>query len=60
MRKVKDTDLVGKTVKSIDAVPANVLTLFFTDGTSLELWAEDAVYTEYGNIPGILVEDGNG
>jgi len=57
MRKIQDADVVGKTIKSIDNGSVNVLRLTFTDGTSLELWAEDAVYTPMGNIPGIFVED---
>lgn len=57
LRKPIDADLNGKTIKSFDATSANVLKLAFTDGTTLELWAEDAVSTQYGNIPGIFVED---
>lgn len=57
MRKIVDADLVGKTVKSIDNNAVNVLKLSFTDGTHLELWAEDAVYTPAGNIAGIFAED---
>ena len=57
MRKITDADLVGKTIKSIDNQAVNVLRLSFTDGTGLELWAEDAVYTSAGNIPGIFAED---
>jgi hypothetical protein len=57
MRKIVDADLVGKTVKSIDNNAVNVLKLSFTDGTQLELWAEDAVYTSAGNIAGIFADD---
>lgn len=57
MRKIQDSDLVGKTIKSIENDSVNVLRLTFTDGTSVELWAEDAVYTPMGNIPGIFVDD---
>jgi hypothetical protein len=57
MRKIEQTDLVGKTVQSISNQSVNVLKLNFTDGTSLELWAEQAVYTQAGSIPGIFVED---
>ena len=55
-RKIEDQDLVGKTIKSIDTTAVNVLKLVFTDDTSLELWAEDAVNTPYGSIPGIFVD----
>ena len=58
-RKIKDSDLVGKTVKSIDNKAVNVLRISFTDDSTLELWAEDTVYTQFGNIPGILVDDPN-
>lgn len=57
MRKIQDTDMVGKTIQSIQNDVVNVVRLTFTDGTSLELWAEDAVQTRFGNIPGIFVED---
>lgn len=57
MRKIKDKDMIGKTIKSIDNKSVNVLKIIFTDGTSLELWAEDAVHTAFGNISGIFVED---
>lgn len=57
MRKLNEKDIVGKTVKSFDNNSVNVVKLEFTDGTSLELWAEDAVYTPMGNIPGIFVDD---
>jgi len=57
MRKIKDTDLVGKTVQSIDAKSVNVLKITFTDNTTLELWAEDAVRTSAGSIPGIFVDE---
>jgi hypothetical protein len=59
MRKIEEKDLVGKTIKAINNQSVNVLKLEFTDGTSLELWAEDSVYTQYGNIPGIFAEDAN-
>ena len=57
MREVKDTDLVGKTIESIDNTSVNVLKLTFTDGSKLELWAEQAVSTQFGDIPGIFAED---
>lgn len=57
MREVRDTDLVGKTIKSVDAGAVNVLKITFTDDTTIELWAESAVYTRAGSIPGIFVSD---
>lgn len=57
MRKIQAADIVGKTIKSIDNGSCNVLRLKFTDGTSLELWAENAVNTPFGSIPGIFVEE---
>lgn len=56
MRKIQDADVVGKTIQAISNESVNVLRLTFTDGTTLELWAEDAVYTPMGNIPGIFVD----
>lgn len=57
MRTLEDKDLVGKTIKSINNSSVNVVKLEFTDGTKLELWAEGAVYTPMGVIPGIFAED---
>lgn len=57
MRDIKESDLVGKTIQSIDNTSVNVLKLTFTDGSKLELWAEQAVSTPYGEIPGIFAED---
>ncbi len=56
MREIKETDLVGKTIQSINNDCVNVLKLTFTDGTELELWAETAVRTFAGEIPGIYVD----
>jgi hypothetical protein len=57
MRPVRDSEMVGKTIKSISNKSCNVLTIYFTDETFIELWAEDAVHTPHGNIPGIFVND---
>jgi hypothetical protein len=57
MRKIIESDIVGKTVKSIKNTCVNVLELTFSDNSKLELVAEDAVYTAVGNIPGIFVDD---
>ena len=57
MRRVKEQDLVGKTIKGVDCEAINCLTLHFTDGTSLELEADVAVHTSFGSIPGILVHE---
>lgn len=57
LREVRDTDLVGKTIASIDSTCVNVLKLKFTDDTELELWAETAVSTNMGSIPGIFVDE---
>jgi hypothetical protein len=56
MREIRETDLVGKTIQSINNDCVNVLKLMFTDGTELELWAETAVRTFAGEIPGIYVD----
>jgi hypothetical protein len=56
MRKIRESDLVGKTIEKIDGRSVNVLTLYFTDGTHVELWAEDAINTSAGSIPGIFIE----
>jgi len=57
MRAIKDTDLVGKSIKAIDNSSVNTLVLIFTDDSTLEIWAEEAVITSAGSIPGIFVND---
>lgn len=57
MRNIEDKDLVGKTIKSIDATSVNSLVLFFEDDTSLCLTADVALLTQYGNIPGLFVSE---
>lgn len=57
MRQITDTDLVGKTIKSIDNSSVNVVKLTFTDDSVVELWAEPALETNMGWIPGIFIED---
>ncbi len=39
-RKVKAEDFVGKTVLAVNPDAVNVVSFTFTDGTSVELWAE--------------------
>jgi hypothetical protein len=57
IRKLAAEDLNGKTIQSFDNAAVNVVRLKFTDGSELELWAEEAVSTQFGTIPGIFVED---
>jgi hypothetical protein len=57
MREIKETDLVGKTVMAVGIGNLNVLKLIFTDGTSLELLAENAFLPNYGSVPGIFVKE---
>lgn len=57
MRKVEDADLVGKTIKSIDSSAVNTLKIVFSDDTAVLLTAEDALFTQFGTIPGIFIED---
>lgn len=58
MRKIQDSDVVGKTIESIKNDSVNVLTLKFTDGTCVELWTDPAVYTGNGGyVYGIFVEE---
>ena len=56
-RELKPDDLVGKTITNVSELATNYVKLHFADGNELDLWAEDAIYTQYGNIPGILVDD---
>lgn len=57
MRQLTDTDLVGKTIKSISQPGCNMLQLTFSDDSVVELWAEQAVMTIAGPVPGIFIED---
>lgn len=41
-RKVRASDFVGKTIKSLNTRADNVLAFTFTDGTYLEIWSEVA------------------
>lgn len=59
-RKVLESDLVGKTISSINSDSVNVLYLNFTDGSKLELWADTAIPFAVGDIPGIFVEESLG
>lgn len=43
---------VGKTVKEIDTQAINVVKIFFTDGSTYEIWAEE----EHFGIPVITAE----
>ena len=57
MREIKETDLVGKTIKSVNSNSINCLKLSFDDDTVIELWTEPAVYTANGLIWGLFIED---
>jgi len=57
MRQIENKDLVNKTIKSIDNRCINSLILHFTDGTFIELIAEESVALSCGSIPGIFIED---
>lgn len=57
LRYIREADLKGKTIKQVDTGAINVMRLTFTDDTTLEVWAESAVSTEGGDIPGIFVEE---
>lgn len=38
----KDTNkIIGKTIKSVDTTSINMWVLYFTDGSSVELWGEN-------------------
>ena len=56
---IQESDLVGKTIKSVDVESVNFLKIDFTDGTTLDLWTEDVVHTQVGTVAGIFVDDGN-
>ena len=53
--KVKN-QLVGKTIKTIDCDCVNQLILKFTDGTSVQIMADDT-YCGGGNLPYLEVMD---
>jgi hypothetical protein len=47
----------GKTIDRIECEVCNTWTIHFTDGTKEQLWAESAVSTTLGSIPGIFLAD---
>jgi len=57
LRCIEATDLVGKTISSVDVSAVTSVYLKFTDDTSLELAAEIAIVTSSGSIPGFFVVD---
>lgn len=56
MRTPETNDFVNKTIENVDIV-LNAIKIKFTDGTEVSLCAEQAIYTDFGTIPGIFVED---
>ena len=54
LREIVDSDLVGKTIKSIDTSTANVLVIKFNNDTKIELWTEQVIPGVYG----FVIEDG--
>jgi hypothetical protein len=59
MRALNEGDLAGKTIQSVDTSAVNVTRITFSDGSSLDIWAETAVQTQFGDIPGFFVEESN-
>lgn len=57
LRSAEPKDFVGKTVSRIENVAFNTLKLHFSDGTSVELWAETNALCGGLNLPGIFVFD---
>lgn len=57
MRRIKDSDIVGKTIQSVENTCVNTMTLVFTDGSKLELEAEQTVRVGDSYIPGIFVSE---
>lgn len=48
----------GKTVKFLDCeTSVNSWFLHFTDGTAVEIFAEQAIRTPFGNIPGLFIQE---
>lgn len=54
---MKPNQLEGKTIKSVDSQAINAWTITFTDGTVVELGAEQAIATAAGNIAGLQITD---
>ena len=57
LRGVKESDFVGKTIKSIEHAAVNYIVFTFTDDTTVEMWADGSICTQYGIIPGLFVEE---
>jgi hypothetical protein len=44
--KINQSDLIGKTIKSVNIRAINVAEIIFDDDSKIEIWAEDALFTE--------------
>lgn len=56
MRKLKKSDLIGKTIIDADVRTTNFLQLSFDDETELEIWCEPAVTAAGSSIWGFFVD----
>ena len=56
MRKIKPSDLVGKTIIDVECEAINCMTLSFDDESELQIWCEPGVSTVAGDIWGFFVE----
>jgi hypothetical protein len=56
MRNPENKDFVKKTIEDVD-IAVNAIKIKFSDGTEITLCAEQAIYTNCGNIPGIFIDD---
>tara|TARA_B110000503_G_C6959042_1_gene334225 strand:+ start:291 stop:461 length:171 start_codon:yes stop_codon:yes gene_type:complete len=56
MRYPKNKDFVKKTIQNVD-IALNAIKIKFSDGTEITLCAEQAIYTNAGNIPGIFIDE---
>lgn len=52
------TVFYGKTVQNVDCSTVNCWRFTFEDGTTAEIWADDMVFTPFGNIPGLVLKVG--
>jgi hypothetical protein len=57
MRQIKETDLIGKTIKHISQPSVNVVTLTFEDDSAVDLVADWAIETPMGLVAGIFLEE---
>lgn len=51
------TELTGKTIKNTEILAVNAWRMNFTDGTSVEISTDQMINTQFGSIPGLIINE---